>query len=133
MTCKEYLDSKGVDLIPSTRGWKCVCPVPSHDDHDPSCYIYEDGDQQNWFCFGCRCSGRATDVYGLVMAVEQCSFPEAVEIVGEPPAVREYRKTTEGERMLLSLTSEEVGMYTMGRIRGQLMSGTIPFEVAEHW
>ena len=108
MTCYEYLASKGVEMIPTVKGWKCLCPIPTHDDHEPSCHIYQDGEQGNWWCFSCR---KGSDLYALVMAVEQCGFTQAVEIVGEPPAVR---------------------AYNMGLVRGQLMSGQIGFDVADH-
>ena len=134
MTCHDYLESKGVRLIPARRGWNCICPVPSHEDNDPSCYVYEDGGNQNWFCFGCRCSGYATDIYGLVMAVEQCGFHEAVEIVGEPPAVRAISESTDERRnKYIRLIDPQVSIaYRMGVIRTELLYGGLDFDAADH-
>jgi hypothetical protein len=43
------------------RDGKICCPLPSHDDPDPSCHVYE-SPAEGWYCFGC---GRGGDIYEL--------------------------------------------------------------------
>ena len=84
--------------------------------------------------FGCAARGYATDIYGLVMAVEQCGFREAVEIVGEPPAVRAISESTdERHSKYIRLIDPQVSIaYRMGVIRTELLYGGLDFDVADH-
>jgi RepB DNA-primase from phage plasmid len=43
------------------RTGKVCCPLPAHDDPEPSCHVYE-APAQGWYCFGC---GRGGDIYEL--------------------------------------------------------------------
>ena len=47
------------------RGGKVGCPLPDHDDPDPSCHVYE-APAQGWYCYGC---GRGGDIYELAGAL----------------------------------------------------------------
>jgi RepB DNA-primase from phage plasmid len=57
------------------RGGKVCCPLPDHDDPEPSCHVYETP-AQGWYCYGC---GHGGDVYELAGALwgfrrEGCEF-----------------------------------------------------------
>jgi RepB DNA-primase from phage plasmid len=43
------------------RGGKVCCPLPDHDDPEPSCHVY-DAAAEGWYCYGC---GRGGDIYEL--------------------------------------------------------------------
>lgn len=43
------------------REGKVCCPLPGHDDPEPSCHVY-DAASEGWYCFGC---GRGGDIYEL--------------------------------------------------------------------
>jgi hypothetical protein len=43
------------------RDGKVCCPLPSHDDPEPSCHVYEAA-SEGWYCYGC---GRGGDIYEL--------------------------------------------------------------------
>ncbi len=47
------------------RGGKVCCPLPDHDDPEPSCHVYENA-AQGWYCYGC---GRGGDIYELAGAL----------------------------------------------------------------
>jgi hypothetical protein len=53
-----FLELAGVE---PDRGGKACCPLPDHDDPDPSCHVYDDP-ARGWFCYGC---GRGGDIYEL--------------------------------------------------------------------
>jgi hypothetical protein len=40
---------------------KTRCPLPDHQDADPSCHVYDDADR-GWYCYGC---GRGGSIYDL--------------------------------------------------------------------
>jgi DNA primase len=48
------------------------CPFPSHDDSNPSFYVYLD--TGTFYCFGC---GKGGDVYAWTQEIEEISFHEA--------------------------------------------------------
>ena len=49
-----------------------ICPLPTHNDTDPSFKSYGD----NWYCFG---EGKGGDVLDFVMAYKEVEFKEALE------------------------------------------------------
>ena len=49
------------------------CPLPDHDDRDPSFVVYTDG--QTFYCFGCNCGG---DVFAFLQLVEHLNFRDAI-------------------------------------------------------
>jgi hypothetical protein len=62
------------DLQPAGQRLAAHCPLPGHQDHDPSFVIYPD--EGRFRCFGCQ---RGGDVFAFIKLVEQVSFREAVE------------------------------------------------------
>ncbi len=50
------------------------CPLPGHEDGDPSCHFYRDPGR-GWFCYGCHCGG---DAVTLLRAVYGWSFGQAL-------------------------------------------------------
>jgi hypothetical protein len=58
----DYLSSLEIPFIRLGRSWKASCPLPGHQDDDPSFNVRDDG--QVWNCFGCN---RGGDVFTLAM------------------------------------------------------------------
>ena len=58
-----------------------VCPLPDHDDHDPSCYLQED----RWWCFGWQRGGDIIDFATHYFGVE---FVQAVEMVEDALGIK---------------------------------------------
>lgn len=54
----------GLELRSSGDEWTCLCPLPEHDDHRPSFFVYADGQRAK--CFGCGWSG---DAVALLVAL----------------------------------------------------------------
>jgi hypothetical protein len=55
----DYLAGRGIHPA-SNFGGKLLykCPLPSHpNDNSPSFYVYDKGDRQDFYCWGCRKSG----------------------------------------------------------------------------
>lgn len=63
--------------------WKCLCPV--HDDHDPSCAVYDDG---HWHCFACEAHGT---VFDFIMAADKVEFREAAKLVAAAAGICEEK------------------------------------------
>lgn len=64
----DYLRSKGHELLKSGSRMRCKCPLPTHKDFDPSCYIRTMPDGAELFkCFGCGASG---NIITLMAAIE---------------------------------------------------------------
>jgi hypothetical protein len=57
-----FRDLAGVE---PDRGGKVCCPLPAHEDPDPSCHVY-DSPAKGWYCYGC---GRGGDIYELAGAL----------------------------------------------------------------
>lgn len=60
----------GVDV----DGEKIPCPLPSHNDGVASFMIYRD--TNSFYCFGCNAHSNVID---FVIAMEECSFVEAID------------------------------------------------------
>ena len=73
------------ELRKSGRVLKGHCPLPGHDDSNPSFVVYR-GDQR-FFCFGCD---RGGDVFKFLELVEHLNFREAIERL-ESDAFRRQR------------------------------------------
>lgn len=56
------------------------CPMPSHDDADPSFRIAENNGKLKWHCTCGRGGGNA---YNLIAAIKNISYSEAINLVGE--------------------------------------------------
>lgn len=57
--------------------WFGLCPLPDHHEQHPSFYVHPRG---VWFCHGCT---RGGDVFRLVMLVNGCDFPTALNFVAD--------------------------------------------------
>lgn len=67
----------GVDLEISGTDFVALCPF--HDDYrTKSLHIYES--TSSWYCFGCQ---RGGSIFDFIMAAENVSFAEAVEILAQ--------------------------------------------------
>ena len=51
------------------RDGKIICPLPGHDDHAPSCHLYDDP-EQGWYCFGCGRGGTIIDFGAALYELE---------------------------------------------------------------
>lgn len=73
LDCRNVADELGIDFQ-HRRGtwWPCRCPMPGHDDSDPSASIGPRG----WRCHGCGASGDILDLYRVTTGD---GFPRAVE------------------------------------------------------
>lgn len=58
----DYLHAKGIVIVQRGRRHTCRCPLPGHDDPNPSVSIHADG--RLWKCFGCQ---RGGDIFSLHM------------------------------------------------------------------
>jgi RepB DNA-primase from phage plasmid len=47
------------------RGGDIRCPLPDHDEHNPSCRVYPNP-EQGWVCFGCQRGGSIYDLASLL-------------------------------------------------------------------
>jgi hypothetical protein len=43
------------------QSWKMICPMPDHNDHDPSFHVYNDGGHWFYKCYGCESAGTIID------------------------------------------------------------------------
>ena len=43
------------------HSWKMICPMPDHNEHDPSFHVYNDGGHWFYKCYGCESSGTIID------------------------------------------------------------------------
>ncbi len=69
-----------VELKKAGKGWLGHCPLPIHEDSNPSFQVFED--TQRFYCHGCNSKG---DVISFIRAITGCSFSEALRILdGEP-------------------------------------------------
>ena len=55
---------------------KIQCPLPGHNDRTPSFGYFENG--RNFYCFGCKASGRAVEITALL---ENISKVEAAKLI----------------------------------------------------
>jgi hypothetical protein len=82
----------------SGRQYRGLCPF--HSESHPSLYV--DSEKKIFHCFGCGAGG---DLFAFVMAVEGCSFREALNIVvGFCP--RNLGEATEARRFVTGRGSE---------------------------
>ena len=68
--------SLGVKMQPGSRSErKILCPSHS-DQHFGSCFVRE----KKWHCYACGAGG---DVFNFIMAIQNCTFPDAVKTAAE--------------------------------------------------
>ncbi len=58
-----YIETLTGEEMPE-RGM-ALCPLPDHDDHEPSFAAYDDP-ERGWYCFGCN---RGGDIYSFAAAL----------------------------------------------------------------
>ncbi len=78
--------SEFIRLRKSGKGFMGLCPMPDHDDRNPSFYV--DPGKQYYRCFGCGAHG---DVIDFVMRMRGLTFKEALEYLGIEPSKRAPR------------------------------------------
>jgi len=96
------LAGRGVELERQGRDLVCRCPLPGHDDREPSFHVTEGDGESVAHCFGCDWAG---NVFQLVQALDGCGFVDAVATAAaavgvafdaaryRPPAHRRARPT----------------------------------------
>jgi DNA primase len=55
------------EMAPAGGALKGRCPLPGHEDENPSFYVYPDG---RFYCFGCRRRGDAVDLWAAIRGLE---------------------------------------------------------------
>jgi len=73
---EQYLSRRGVELKPGGGKQMIRCPLPGHEDKNPSFSIGEAAGVSVFKCFGC---GRSGSVIDLHMELENCSAQQAIE------------------------------------------------------
>jgi len=73
----DYLASHSVQYNSASSGrYRYRCPLPNHKaDKAPSFFVYEKGDRQDFYCYGCKTAG---SIINLVAAYEQLSLRDAI-------------------------------------------------------
>ena len=80
------LQQYGVQVPPGRGRVALRCPLPGHEDQDPS--FTADLDKGLWHCFGC---GRGGTVFDLVMHTEGVDFGEAFRKLAERAGLKNRR------------------------------------------
>ena len=73
---EEFLADRGVQLVSRGQNHECACPLPDHDESNPSFKIHKT--KQFFHCFGCGVSG---DIFDLVQILESTDFIGAIEYI----------------------------------------------------
>jgi len=71
-----FLQSRGVDLKQKGRKFKACCPLPGHDEKEPSFTVSPE--HGTWKCFGCGKHGDAVDFEALVKGMDNVAAAKAV-------------------------------------------------------
>jgi hypothetical protein len=72
-----YLSAQGINPRRDSDG-KMVynCPMPGHSkDNTPSFYVYDKGDHEDYYCYGCKSGG---SIVQIVAGMEQISLRDAI-------------------------------------------------------
>jgi DNA primase len=74
----DYLAQRGINHVAyDNRKYKYRCPLPNHsNDKTPSFFVFENDDRQDFYCFGCKKSGR---IIQIVAEIEQISIKSTIE------------------------------------------------------
>lgn len=74
----EYLASRGFYPARSSGNkYVYLCPLPAHrNDTDPSFYVFDKGDKQDFFCYGCKNHGT---IINLVQKMEEIPLAAAIK------------------------------------------------------
>ncbi len=73
----DYLSLRGIHPRRDSEGKQVYnCPLPGHsNDNTPSFYVYDKGDREDYFCYGCKSGG---SIVQLVAGMEQISLKDAI-------------------------------------------------------
>ena len=74
----EYCEARGWTMRRSGTEWSCRCPLPNHEDRNPSFYV--NPAKQVWKCHGC---GRGGSVIDLHMVLHNMTDGEAMADLGD--------------------------------------------------
>lgn len=124
----DYLTERGVQLSQSGSRWKCPCPLPDHDDNDPSFYVTEGEKGFQFFrCFGCNRGGTVLKLISLIEStrmrdvITKLSRATGVDTSGH--AGRASNEPTEDEVMMSFCTEDDQAMllssYALSFLRTQ--------------
>jgi len=78
----DYLEDKGFSSL-RQMGDRTLyrCPLPSHPgDNDPSFTVYDKGTHDDFYCYGCKCSG---SIINLVAEMEQIGLRHSIRRLSE--------------------------------------------------
>ena len=103
------------------RGANHIACCPFHSEKTPSFNVHQG--KGLFKCFGCSVGG---DVFGFIMQIEGCSFPEAVRIVAEKtgiaiPAVEEtedFKKVARDREIILKLNEWAALFFEQSLLEG---------------
>jgi DNA primase len=75
-----FLSSEGINYEYQYKGkYMYVCPFPDHNDNNPSLAVYDSGEYDNFYCFGCKRSG---DVVSLNAQLKNIPWHQSVKFFG---------------------------------------------------
>lgn len=72
----QYLEGLGHTLIPGQYMLSCLCPLPGHEDRNPSFWIWDT--RQLCGCHACGDKRRPMDIINLHMALNGCDIKTAI-------------------------------------------------------
>ena len=58
------LTKEGIELIEAGHFWKARCPLPDHEDKEPSFYVHKF--RGRWHCFGCKRFGSLEELIAIL-------------------------------------------------------------------
>ena len=78
----QVIRDRGFDPKKNGSGWVMRCPLPGHEDKNPSFHI--DDKKQLFHCFGCK---KAGDIFKFIEYLDNCSFKQALDyLAGKYPS-----------------------------------------------
>jgi DNA primase catalytic core len=98
-------DVYGGNLVKTSRGYKTSCPLPGHDDMNPSFHIREP--DLSFHCFGC---GEKGDVFTFLMKRDRVSFPEALRSLADMAGVT-LNETAGGHDNVYQVNKRAMELY----------------------
>jgi DNA primase len=125
----DYLTQRGVQLTQAGSRWKCPCPLPDHDDNDPSFYVTEGERGFQFFrCFGCNRGGTIIKLISLIESTKMGfvigKLSKATGIDASGPGGRTSPdEPTEDEVMMSFCTEDDQAMllssYALSFLKAQ--------------
>lgn len=99
------------DLL-GTMDKQIHCPIPGHDDRNPSCYVNHINN--SWYCFACVKGG---DVFDLLMERDGLTFRQALERLADKAGVelgrngQDYQERHEKQKRIQDARAYAVNRY----------------------